>query len=148
MDDQTLEQFREFFRQKYAHLELPDTLEGLRIAARMWEAEQEQHEEHAADNVRHILRILDDKDAELELAGRAAKNERGHFQKGNKVNSSTRYDPDIYLPEIERRIGIGMGMNQAIRQTAAAYVKKYLPDADVDLVYSAMRKKYQRKSKK
>jgi hypothetical protein len=144
MDD--LSKFRAFFRQKYAHLGLPDTDEGLEIAARQWITEQEQGAEQAKENMARIMALLDAKAAELEQAEVIARKSTREFKPGNDANPE-KYDSSIYLPILDKFLAAGVTAEQAYLETAEHYHANHKPQADVLKLKAAIKKKDQRRQK-
>jgi len=143
-----LNEFREFFRQKYAHLGLPDTDEGLVIAARLWLTEEQQNDAAAAENMSKMMALLDAKETELELCQVIKRKSRGEFTPGNAHNNSAIYDSDLYLPILDRFIAKGLSAELAYLQTAEQYVEQHDPAANVLKVSAAIKKKVQRAQEK
>lgn len=143
MDD--LEPLREFFRQKYAYLGLPDTDETLAAHARLWEAEQRSTDAQAAATMARVMALADAKQVQIDQAEVIEKKSRREFKPGNA--GPQKYDQDLYLPKLMFLLDRGVPLEAALLETANAYLSKH-PDTDKNKLVAAMRRNYFRKKKK
>lgn len=142
-----LKEFRDFFRQKYAHLGLPDTDEGLAIAARLWESEEQQREVAGPENWAKVNALLDAKETELDLSEVIKRKTRGEFAAGNGANQSEKYDAKIYLPILDEYLDAGLSADLAYLETVQRYAAEHDAGVDLQKMTAAIKKKDQRRKK-